>query len=116
MKTATQIELEINKIRRQHSGPFAFSKKELDAARKELIFLERCLKYVTSECQKESYLNSDLKRLRKRLDVIEKSYSRWRIGNPDKVVALRNPLAAYRSEMGLNKVKKQIATLQYLLN
>ena len=117
MKTIETVRIEIDKIRLDHADVYGFKEKELKKARKEISFLDKALKYLQSECDKEAYLNKDLARLNKKLDVIndEETYKTWRRGNPDKVVSLKNPEAGYRTDMGLNKIKKQIETLEYLI-
>lgn len=118
MKTPEYVQAEINKIRLDYLDNSQFKKSELDKARREIVFLDKCYKYLISECDKESYLEKDLLRLEASLERIDDSdtYQKWRRGNPDKVVELRNPEAGYNREMGRAKIIKQIATLKYLLS
>lgn len=115
MKTAEYVLSEIDKIKNEYSEQHKFEEKELNKARKELLFLSRCYKYLTSECDKESYLKRELKTLEKRLVFIDDNYGKWCSSNPDIRDKYDNPLPVYRREMKRSKVIKQIETLKFLI-
>lgn len=115
MKTEMQVRSEMDEIREKYAVQYKFKKKELDKARRKLIFLEKCLKYLKSDCEKEPYLRKELETLSKRLLFIDDNFGTWCSSNRDIANKYDNPLPVYRRELGRAKVIKQITTLKYLL-
>jgi len=115
MKTQEQIQQSIDDIMAMYPNPDSFEKKVVDKARKEVNFLQRCLKYLKSDCEKEKYLKRELETLENRLEFIDNNYGKWCGANPDIRDKYENPLPAYRREMKRAKVVKQIETVKYLI-
>ena len=75
----------------------------------------RKAKLALEQGAKKKYLMKDLDETIIKLETAEKNYDLW-IRNTPGLENVKNPKALYNKESGINKMKKQIIFLEYMLS
>ena len=111
MKTDTDIKQEIAALEKEFF-PMAKGARLRKKAEKRVLFLRKCAAYLESG-PKEEFIQKSIGDLRLRLISISEQYKVWKeAGNG---AGKANPYTVYKREMGVKKIKDQIATLNFLL-
>jgi hypothetical protein len=111
MKTSEQIQTEISEAVRSINKDSG--KAEVDAVKRDVVFLRQCLRYIETT-PREEFIQSQRNEIQRRIDLVPTHYEAWKTGRA--LSKYRDPYKAYCTEMKLSDMKAQIKTLDYLLS
>lgn len=122
MKTKDQINSAISAIQTEHKNPIMFSDRELNAARKKIAIMRKCVYYLETDPRRE-FIVQQLEESNKKISILNKRFEDWKQLQPkEKLDKLKNPKTFYYKEIApgeekeIKEVKFQIETLNYLLS
>ncbi len=112
MKTVEQLENNISNCKRLLLD--TVDKKEAKKLSEEITFLKNCKDYLQFNPNKDFLLNQ-LIELQKKIDLLNEQYNTWFNQHPSARHS-KSPRSLFNKETGIAGYKKQLETLQFLLN
>ena len=111
MKTVESVTQEINEALKSITKDSG--KTEVDAVKRDVVFLRQCKRYLESSPRKE-FIESQKAEIERRISLIPTHFEAWKTG---RVLSKYNdPYKSYCTEMNLSGLKSQLKTLDYLLS
>jgi len=110
MKTIKEIDLEIAELVK--SAEKEEYKKRLRISSK-VAFLRQCKLYLESDPRLE-FIQQQKDETLKKMKSIESNFDAWKVGRC--LSTYKDTYAAYLSQMGMDNLKSQLRTLNYLLD
>ena len=111
MRTIEDIKSEIQEITTS-TGTYHLNKREINRLVKRIEFLNKVIRYLETNPSIE-FLGKERLRLQNYLKKANEGFNNWaslnKHSSPSKLKA------AFKSELGLNKIATQIKTLEYIL-
>ena len=112
MKTLSEVKNEIEQI--EFADFSKLTEREKNRLSKRIVYLKECRNYLESG-PKEDFLKSEKDRLKSQLDGKNNQYNYWLKNIAPKDVDPKNLRSMFNKECGLTKIKKQIKTLEFIL-
>lgn len=112
MKTVKEIKKEIIDLDVEFKDGGLHKKAILTRAGKKRTLLTKCIYYLETNPQ-ENFVKGSLVGVEKKIKTIDDGFGDWQ--NSNDMSKFKNPITAYRSEMGLANLKLQQRVLKYLL-
>lgn len=117
MKTANEVQLEINALLNEFDGldkDDKFIKGQYQKAQMRVSFLTVCLNFI-NENREESFINDLLDRVNKKITIANSGYNDW-FNNTTHEMRGDNPQQTYNKLVDLKVLKLQKASLEYILS
>jgi predicted nuclease with TOPRIM domain len=111
MKTAQEVEKEINDIIK--SIKKESTKVEVGRAKREVEFLRQIKRYLETE-PREEFIKEEVITIQSRLENINRNFEAWKVGRS--LTQYKDPYSAYLTACGVNGMKAQLKTLQFILS
>lgn len=109
MKTIKEVNQEIKSLNEE---ALEAGEKRIKAIKKRLEELHLYKLYLETK-PREEFLIQEVERLKKTINSVESHFNDWIMFNAAKY---KNPYLAYKNEMGVPALKKQLKTVEYLIN
>jgi len=118
MKNKESIQAEINLLIEQYkpSKHADFPKRVMNAARKKIALLAKCVQYLETNPRIE-FMEEQLRLSEKKLEIISRDFNVWFLNNPKGQAAGKvKAIKIFEKEMDKKGVVNHIKTLKYLLS
>ncbi len=119
MKNKHDIQNEIDFLIKEY-GPnrkeASYSMKIINAARKKIALLTKCVQYIETN-PREEFIHKQLALSNKRLEIISRDFNQWFLNSPKgQAVGRVKAIKIFEKEMDKKGVVLQIKTLNYILS
>jgi len=114
MKTPEDIQIDIDDLLLQYKDAVNFSDGPRMRKAEKVLNLHRQYKRYSETFPSQKFIEKELIRLQKKINLISDHYPAW-LKNNQLLVDCKKTRQLYDTEMGVNKIKSQIKSMEHLL-